>query len=363
MVLSHSKLQTILTNPMDYYLSYKQGIKLKQTKPYFLTGSAVHWGLEHNTEYLDDFPEANQMGDEKFQAEAMLHGFFYRKEEVMKEVMGGETPIDELHELNISADLPSISNKGEMHKFVGIIDLLYLTEKGFVLVDYKTSSSIPDFDKYFEQLYRYIFELKSNFPEMPIYRIGVINLVKSKIKRIKNESIDDYKRRYREQYEKDYSHLINVHMFDTKNVDDEKMKRYIENLRVAADLAESIDKNNLYYYDAEGAKNPYPSVYLPIYNKEDKCFLDYKIKDTYFDEIVGKIQKERDCVELDMEVVEPLKRNKILNKYGLFKIQADLALGLLKVKNKEELFKELKDRFICDENLLENYWYIYNNVK
>lgn len=361
MKLSHSKLQTILTNPLDYYLSYKQGITTKEIKPYFLTGSAVHWGLEHNTEDLSEFFNHNPNDIIQYQAESMVHGFYYHKKEIMNEIFDEVKPIEEYHELEINANLDSFIHPSEPHNFIGIIDLLYLTSKGFILMDYKTSSTIPDFNKYLDQLYRYIFELNINFPEIPIYKIGIINIVKSKIKKFNNESIEEYKRRYKEQYEKDYSHLINVNMFDTNNINKEEMDNYIKNLSMKADLAESIDKNELYYYDEEGAKNPYPSIFLPIYNKEDHSWLNYKIKDTYYNEITEEIQNERDCIELDTQVIDPSKRNKILNKYELFKKETDLIFGQFGIDTKEELIKTLEENFLCDNDLLENYWYIYSN--
>ena len=55
MKLSHSKLSTILSCPMSYYLSYEQGIALKDVKPALSIGSAVHYGIEHNTDDLTEY--------------------------------------------------------------------------------------------------------------------------------------------------------------------------------------------------------------------------------------------------------------------------------------------------------------------
>lgn len=52
---SHSKLDTILNCPMSYYLRYVQGISPKKDKPAFEIGSAVHWGIEHDTYDLIDY--------------------------------------------------------------------------------------------------------------------------------------------------------------------------------------------------------------------------------------------------------------------------------------------------------------------
>lgn len=372
MILSHSKLQTILTNPMDYYLGYKLGIKPKEPKPYFLVGSAVHWGLEHNTEDLTDYFKENgtleqrtTYSQEQFQAEAMVHGFYVHKEQIMKEVFDdyeSHEPLklvdndSEFHELDIQADLPSFIHPNEPHKFVGIIDLLFLTEKGFILMDYKTSSTIPDFNKYLDQLYRYIFELNSVFPGVPVYKIGIINLVKSKIKKKQNESNFDFKQRYQEQYEQDFNHLISVHMFEPSLINQEEMKDYIINLSRAADLAETIDKNGLFWLNMEGAVNPYPSVYLDIYHKEPQCFMSYTIKDTWYNDSLDIMENKRDCVPLDMEVVN---NQNILNQYSKFKelMETNQNLGL---SEKNSFFNFCKKNFKCDDYLLDNYWYTYH---
>lgn len=359
MKLSHSKLQTIINNPMDYYLNYKQGIKSKQTAPWFLVGSAVHWGLEHNTEVLDEFFKENGIDYKPFeqiQAEAMVHGFYYNKERIRNDVLKDVEddtkllkPTDEYHELEITSDLKSyIYDKP--HNFLGIIDLLYLTDKGFILMDYKTSSEEPDFDKYLDQLYRYIFELNSAFKGVPVYKIGIINLIKAKLKRFANESEEDFIKRFRRRYEID-PHYINVHMFDPSTINKHKMDEYMLNLSREADFAETIDRNNAYFINYEHILKPYPSQYTPIYQGASYAYSQYKIKDTYLDVETGEIKNERDCYSLDMEVIHS---NNVMNKYDLFKEQAD------KINNKDELFNYLEKNYIINNDLLENYWMLYN---
>ena len=366
MILSHSKLQTILNNPMDYYLSYRLGIKPKETKPYFLVGSAVHWGLEHDTEDLSEYFKDKPNKEVQFQAEAMVHGYLSHKDEIMNEIFkdyeSGEllSLLDdgsEFHELDINANLPSFIHPNKPHKFIGIIDLLYLTSKGFILIDYKTSSVLPDYDKYLDQLYRYIFELNSVFPDTPVYKIGIVNLIKSKIKQLKNESNEAFMKRYQEQYEKGFNHLINVHMFDPKIIDKTKMQDYLFNLSKAADLAETIDNNNLFWYNDAGARSPYPSVYLDIYNDEPGCFVNYEICDLFYNEDLGKIVQKRDCTELDMEVI---KHNNVMNKYDLFKKEVNKIMNQKKI-GIDDALNYLKQKFICDDYLLKNYYYIYIN--
>ena len=88
MKLSHSKLNLILTCPMSYFLNYKQRISLKTQKTALEIGSAVHWGIEHNTEDLTDYVSetskyyGNTPGYNKDQvlAEAMIHGYLKHKD-------------------------------------------------------------------------------------------------------------------------------------------------------------------------------------------------------------------------------------------------------------------------------------------
>lgn len=198
MKLSNSKLSCILNNPKDYELKYILGINPREKKEYFSIGSAVHWGLENDTEDLTQWFKENgtlsqrlEYSQEQEQAEAMVHGFFKQKDKIMKEVFEDYetkeqlTKAEEFHELELESKIPSSINN-EPYDFMGIIDLLYLTDKGFILMDYKTSSVKPDFSKYLDQIYRYIFLLEDNFPDIPIYKIGIINIVKSRIKKIKN---------------------------------------------------------------------------------------------------------------------------------------------------------------------------------
>ena len=362
MKISHSKLQTILNNPMDYYLGYELGIKLKETKPYFMVGSAVHWGLEHNTFDLDDYFKENGANYEaQFQAEAMAYGYLIKKDTILNEILkdydtGEKLPLldneSEFHELELEVPLKSFRFK-ENHSFLGIIDLLFLTPKGFILCDYKTSSSIPDFDHYLTQLYIYIFILKSSFPDIPIYKIAIINIVKSSLKRFKNESDFDFRRRYKKQYEDEDSKLINVHIFNPdKIIKDEEFNDYVYNLSKQVDIAQSIIDNKIYYINESGTKYPYPSIYLDIYNKVDKCFMEYTIKDTFYNEVTQKIEHKRDCIELDMKVIE---KDNILNKYEIYK---DLAI---KFNNEDNLNNYIKSNYLYDERLLNNYRYIYLN--
>ena len=88
MRLSHSKLSLLLNNPMEYYLSYRMGISPKFEKPALSIGSAVHWGIEHDTEDLTEyFGDKNDYGRDQLMAEAMVHGYRFHKKEIFDEVL------------------------------------------------------------------------------------------------------------------------------------------------------------------------------------------------------------------------------------------------------------------------------------
>lgn len=352
MKLSNSKLSCILNNPKDYELKYILGINPREKKEYFSIGSAVHWGLENDTEDLTQWFKENgtlsqrlEYSQEQEQAEAMVHGFFKQKDKIMKEVFEDYetkeqlTKAEEFHELELESKIPSSINN-EPYDFMGIIDLLYLTDKGFILMDYKTSSVKPDFSKYLDQIYRYIFLLEDNFPDIPIYKIGIINIVKSRIKKIKNESDFDFRKRWKDLYEKEDSDLINVHMYNVSLLDRDKINAYKDNLSKMADLAQLIENNKVYYLDAKhasGEGGSYPSVYLDIYENRDEWWLNYTIKDKLYDynsmtdeyEWVDK----RVCYFIDMFVIN--HQGTTLNQYE------DYELIRKKFNTYEETIKEI----------------------
>ena len=92
-VWSHSRLNKIIENPKEYYLSYKQGISLKEEKTSLFVGSAVHEGLELNTSDLTNYFETHgsfkQQGGistEQILAESMVQAFLDRKQDFINEV-------------------------------------------------------------------------------------------------------------------------------------------------------------------------------------------------------------------------------------------------------------------------------------
>ena len=226
MHLSHSGLQLLLTCPASYFLSKKQGISLKKESRALQVGSAFHWGCEHNTEdlkgYLDEIdPFQNLYNDftkEVALATGMVHGYLKKKDEIYKKILTDYdcvtplTLVEEFHELDLLCDLPSFRFE-KSHEFHGIIDLLMLTDKGWIILDYKTSSMRPDFDKYLDQVLRYCWMVEQKFPEMPIYKVGIINVRKTGIKLRQGENEQNYAMRIKREYDFDDCDLIEYHEF------------------------------------------------------------------------------------------------------------------------------------------------------
>lgn len=366
MKLSHSKLQTILECPMSYFLNYKEGISLKEEKSALAIGSAVHWGIEHNTDELEEyyneegsFNQRDTYTKDQILAEGMVHGYLKHKDELMQEVLydketdGYLTVLQEEHELTLTAPLKSYRFE-EDHEFLGIIDLLLVTDKGFVLIDYKTSSQTPDWTKYLDQIYRYIFLLKHNFPDVPVVKIGIINLKKTSIRQKANETGDAFLQRMKMEYEINDENYINTHMYDADELDPALIEAYIDNLSKMADTAELIDRNKMWFINFKNANGQYgKSQYWDIFYHTPDAYLLYKIRDYIFDDNEEKIVTTRPCVPLDMLAIE--KPDLILNKYDLFKAKKIELFGENKPV-KEQLFGALKKEYLTDDTLLDMYW-------
>ena len=368
MKLSHSKLSCILNCPMTYYLTYKEGIDLKEGAPALAIGSAVHWGIEHNTEDLSEhykeegnFKQADAYGHDELLAESMVHGYMKKKDELFAELLKDEETgeqldlLDEQHEIEIYADLPS-KKFDEPHVFHGIIDLLLLTEKGFILIDYKTSSKTPDWDKYLDQIYRYIFLLKQEFPTVPVYKIGIINIKKSMIRQKQGENEDSFLIRLKKEYDTN-SDLICSHIYKPWEMDQKLIDDYIDNLSSAADMAQLIDDNEAWYINYNNAVTEYgKSKFWDIFYDTKDCYLLYKIKDTIWDEDEGLLTS-RDCVPIDMATIH---NKNVLNHFDKFNEVVERIYSANDRNNttatKDSINKTLMNTFIVDEDLLEKYW-------
>lgn len=358
MRLSHSKLSLLLGNPMEYYLSYRMGITPKFEKAALSIGSAVHWGIEHDIEDLTEyFGDRNNYGRDQLLAEAMVHGYKYHKDKIFDELLTNDDGtklelIQETHELFIDGKLKSFKFN-EPHIFVGIIDLLLLTNEGFIIVDYKTSSVVPNWDDYLDQLYRYIFLLESEFPGVPVKKIAIINLRKTRAKATRGESNNSFLNRLKKDYEINDDSYVNWHIFNPRDLNKEFIDLYIDNLSRMADTGQSIDINNMWFINWSSTNSYGGSIYKDIIYHTPDCYVLYNIKDEIYDKYTNEIKKIRDCKPIDMMVID---KDNVLNKYEQFEAN---ALSLFSVTNnvdKDVLFKHLKKSFICDDTLLEQYW-------
>lgn len=372
MKLSHSKLNLLLGNPMEYFLCYKMGITPKVEKKALSIGSAVHWGIENNTEDLTDYFGSNFNYDrDSLMAEAMVHGYFYHKEQIFNELLTKKDGtklelLQETHELFIDGKLKSFVYN-EPHIFVGIIDLLLLTNEGFIVVDYKTSTNIPNWNDYLEQLYRYIFLLKSEFPELPVIKIAIINLRKTRSRQLRGESDISFLNRLKKDYEINDESFVNWHIFDSSDIDEKFMNLYIDNLSKMADTGELIDRNNAWFINYASTNSYGGSVYKDIIYHTPDCYVLYNIKDEIWDKYENELKQIRDCKPIDMKVID---EKNVLNKYDLFEKELfEILSGTINYKkfyhdiDKENIFEFLKKKYLCDDDLLEKYFdtYFYKN--
>lgn len=364
MKLSHSKLTTILTCPASYYLSYIQHISKKDEKSALAVGSAVHWGIEHNTENLTEywnqqFKTRDQYGRDQLLAEAMVHGYMKHKDELLDKILTNRDGsklqlLDETHELTIKTKLKT--EKFE-HEFLGIIDLLLTTDKGFVLVDYKTSTYTPDCDKYLDQIYRYIMLLRNEFPDIPICKIGIINIKKTGIRIKKNETVEQFLNRMKFEYDINDENYVNYHEFLPEDLDNMLIDRYIENLKKECDMAQMIADGDTFFINFQAAQNQYgKSDFWDIFYHTPDAYLLYKISDKIYDEETKTYLKSRDCVPIDMEVLN----TQVINKYDTYK---NLLEDFLESHSTSELSLDifdafhnmLRDNVLVDETLLNDY--------
>lgn len=374
MHLSHSGLQLLLTCPASYFLSKKQGISLKKEAKALQVGSAFHWGCEHNTEdlkgYLDEIdPFQNLYNDftkEVALATGMVHGYLKKKESIYKQILksyeGEElTLVEEFHELDLLCELPSIRFKKD-HEFHGIIDLLMLTDKGWIILDYKTSSLRPDFDKYLDQVLRYCWMVEQKFPEMPIYKVGIINVRKTGIKQRQGENEENYAMRIKREYDFDDCDLIEYYEFKPEDFEKSKMDLYIKNLSRMADFAQEIEDNNFWFINYGNAVSVYgKSEFWDLFYKTPDCKYLYKVYDPMFNTDLGEMSNYRDATDLDINCLEVLNP---LNHYETFKeafnklpMSQVPALVLAQAEAcRITCLKYCKEHYTTDDELLNRYW-------
>lgn len=374
MHLSHSGLQLLLTCPASYFLSKKQGISLKKETKALQVGSAFHWGCEHNTEdlkgYLDEIdPFQNLYNDftkEVALATGMVHGYLKKKDSIYKQILKsyeGEdlTLIEEFHELDLVCDLPSLRFE-KNHEFHGIIDLLMLTDKGWIILDYKTSSMRPDFDKYLDQVLRYCWMVEQKFPEMPIYKVGIINVRKTGLKQRQGENEENYAMRIKREYDFEDCDLIEYHEFKPDDFEKSKMDLYIKNLSRMADFAQEIEDNNFWFINYGNAVSVYgKSEFWDLFYKTPDCKYLYKVYDPMFNTDLGEMSNYRDATDLDinsLEVLNPLNHyetfKEAFNKLPMSQVPA-LVLAQAEAC-RITCLKYCKEHYTTDDELLNRYW-------
>lgn len=352
--LSHSSLSQILECPMSFYLNKIEGIFLNKPKSALQIGSNVHWGIEHNTCDLSELLGVDtKYGRDELLAESMIYGYLKHKDELFEQILTLENGekldlLDEIHELFVTGKLKSEQYK-EPHEFIGIIDLLLLTNKGFIIVDYKTSSQEPDWTKYLDQIYRYIFLLRSEFPNVPIVKVGIVNLRKTQIRQKKTENEEQFLNRLKFEYELNDENYINYHEYLPETLDETLIDEYINNLSKMCDMARLIQDNNLYFINYGKAWGQYGKTdYYDIFYHTPDAHVLYNIKDEILSD--EGLLSERPCVPIDMEVIE--KKN-VLNHYSKYKLEAEKYTG-------DNFEGYLKSKYVTDDSLLKAY---ANNLK
>ena len=375
MRLSHSKLSTILSCPMTYYLKYEMGIFQKVEKPALAIGSAVHWGIEHDTDDLSEYYKNNGMfkqGDnytpDQMLAEAMVGAYIKKKPDLYKEMLRSPKSgkylelLEDTHEVYLTGTLPNSVGEEE-HKFVGIVDLLLLTDEGFILVDYKTSSKEPDWDAYLDQLYRYIFEVKSNFPDVPILKIAIINIRKTAIRMKKGETEFEFRQRQKLEYECNTDKYVVYHEFLPEDIDEKHIKDYIRNLEAMCDVAEDIKQNRTYFINYSAAKGLYgKSEFWDIFYRTKGAECLYGIQDYVWNEELNKFCDSRDCVELDMRIIDYAREgdSNVINKYHKYKDAIEKYTSSMTSNSYNSFEDFIKKLYITDDKLLELYKLTYN---
>ena len=362
MRVSHSKLSLALSDPMSYFLRYKMGITPLQTKKAFEVGSAVHYGLEHWTSDLSDYWGTHTFDSDYCLSEAMVAGFLSIKDRVFKEILtnkiDGEVasilPEGEKHELNLYAPLHSFQHPDEPHIFQGIIDMLLLTDKGFIIIDWKTSSKAPDWNGYLEQIYRYIFICQALWPDIPVYKVGIVNLRKTRCVKGAKETDEEWKARMVKEFTNHSENYYYVHTWEPQELDQNVFNEYKTNLSRQVDVAEMIDKNCMFYINFGAQISQYgESDYYKIFYKTKDAYALYNIRDTVLDDKNCLIDGIRPCIPLDMEVID---RQNVINKYSLFKEKFIEFVNETGMSDKYKFYHWLENDYSVDLKLLDRYW-------
>lgn len=366
MHLSHSGLQQLLTCPASYFLSKKQGISLKKESTALQIGSAFHWGCEHNTDdlggYLDEL-DPYQTNIANYQKEVtlasgMVYAYLNKKDELFKEILTDYNGVDildlkeEFHELDITVPLKSFKYEAD-HEFHGIIDLLLLTNKGWIIIDYKTSSIKPDFDKYLDQVLRYAWMLRTKYPEVPVYKIGIINVRKVQLRKKDKENDENYLMRLKREYVINDDELVVYNQFSPDDFEESKMNLYIANLSRMADFAQMIEDSGSWYINYGNAVSVYgKSEFWDLFYKTQNCQYLYKIRDPMFNYTFNEMCEYRDCTMSDICALEiPNLLNHFVD-FENFVMTLDSDIDF----TKDVIKAKCKEQYTIDDEVFELYW-------
>ena len=155
------------------------------------------------------------------------------------------------------------------------------------------------------------------------------------------------------EYDLNDENYVNYHQYSMKDIDKKYMEKYISNLSKMCDLAYNIDKNKIWYINYNDVVNVYgKSEFYDIFYQTPDAYLLYKINDYIWNEEEQKFENSRDCVPIDMLVLE---KDNIMNKYSLFKEE----FNNIKENNPDTTLEQFIDyielNYLCDNNLLNKY--------
>ena len=138
-----------------------------------------------------------------------------------------------------------------------------------------------------------------------------------------------------------------------KDIDANLLDKYIENLSLMCDMAYVIDRDKLFFinYGAQVGQYGKGQFYDIVYHTQNAYIL-YKIADTVWDEDEEVFKDSRDCIQLDMEVLD---YSNILNKYSVFEEEV-LSFLQNPTSDPNKVFDYLKSKYRTDDSLLKTYW-------
>lgn len=262
MNLSASRIGTIFDCPRKYKYSYVDYITPVGKKDALEIGSAVHWGIENNTSDLTEYFKKVEFTLPQLLAESMTNCYLRERDKIKAKIFEGldipEKDIMEYHEFEITASLTSKMFKP--HSLLGIVDLMYVTPQGVIIVDYKTSSQKPNYDDYLPQIYTYKYLVEDFFKDLglKVIRMAIINIRKAGIRQTQKETIDDFKKRLTEEYILNSETYLDTYIFREEGLDEEGFSNFLENLTQQGDFLQAIVKTGLYPMNF-GACNKYGS--------------------------------------------------------------------------------------------------------